>query len=363
VSTGTGIGYVDDTLVLVTGCKEVSAGCDNCFAATLTSGRLAHLPQYHGLAVAGKFTGEVRCHPERLLIPLRQRKGRRIFVCDMGDLFHPGVPDLFIARTFAMMALSPQHAYLILTKRHARMRVLLSSREFRDAALGAMAQLAQAARLRDGGQAAITAFTWPLPNVHLVVSVESQQWARIRIPALLATPAAVRGVSAEPLLERVTLAHWLGREVWANTAGPGGGVGGQALTPGPGIDWVVTGGESGKGARPPHPDWFRLLRDECGDARVPFYFKQWGSWAPWQPGPRGAERHLGDRTGPRAAWVTPEGETHPWDYPAAYAANRVWALMEKTGKAAAGHTLDGRTHTELPAAAAGPPESAPMAAG
>ena len=200
----------------VAGCTKVSPGCDHCYAEAIAT-RFAGTPAYpDGFAVT--------LHPDRLTQPLRWTRPRRIFVCSMADLFHADVPDDYIAQVFEVMALAPQHTFLVLTKRHARMRSLLSSRF-------------------DGD---------PLPNVWVGVSAEDQHWWDIRVPALLETPAAVRFVSAEPLLGPI----------------------GPALMAG--LDWLIVGGESGPHARPMDPEWVRDLRDGAGDAGVPFFFKQWG---------------------------------------------------------------------------------------
>lgn len=232
------------------GCTHVSPGCDNCYAARLASGRLAHTARYAGLAVDGRFTGEVRLVPEVLSKPLRWREPRRVFVNSMSDLFHDAIPDEYIAEVFAVMLLSPQHTFQVLTKRHARMRALLSSKAFRDAVW------ADACAYTTLGFTA-DRFTdaWPLPNVWVGVSVEDQKWADIRVPALLDTPAAVRFLSCEPLLGPIDLASYIGGRL---------------------ISWVIVGGESGPRARPMHPDWARSLRDQCTAAGVPFFFKQAG---------------------------------------------------------------------------------------
>jgi protein gp37 len=117
MSGPTPIEWTDATWPIVAGCAPASPGCDHCYAARNTSGRLRNLPAYAGLATGGEFSGEIRLLPERLGWPLRQRKPRRIFVCSQSDLFHPKVPDEFIARTFAVMAAAPQHTFQILTKR------------------------------------------------------------------------------------------------------------------------------------------------------------------------------------------------------------------------------------------------------
>lgn len=222
MSDGTKIEWTDATWNPVTGCAKVSQGCKNCYAERDWK-RLSAMPQtvYFGR----KFT-DVATHNDRLGQPLRWKRPRRIFVNSMSDLFHLDVPDDFIERVFAVMAHAKQHTFQVLTKRPDRMRHV--ARYIADI----------------NGR--------PLPNVWLGVSVEDQETADERIPILLDTPAAVRWISAEPLLGPINLHERL--------------------------DWVVAGGESGPNARPMHPDWLRSLRDQCNAAGVDFLFKQWGEW-------------------------------------------------------------------------------------
>ena len=248
MSDNTGIEWADATWPIVAGCTHISEGCENCYAAKLTSGRLRHLPEYSGLAEHGRFNGTVRCLTDRLDWPLHWRKPRKIFVSDMADLFHEAVPDEFIVAVFGIMAQTPQHTYQVLTKRHGRMRSLLNSDKF--------CLTGMAAALSKGLD--VEAAPWPLPNVWLGVSAEDQHWADIRIPALLRTPAAVRFVSAEPLLGRIDLS--LGRSGYWRS-----------------LSWVIAGGESGPGARPCELEWLRSLRDQCVDAGVPVFIKQLGA--------------------------------------------------------------------------------------
>jgi protein gp37 len=315
------IEWTEATWPVTVGCDHISAGCDHCYAATLTSGRLAHLPEYAGLAEHGRFNGTVRCLAERLDRPLKWRKPRRIFVCSMSDLFHESVPDEFIAEVFAVMASAQRHTFQVLTKRHGRMRSLLSSLDFRSAVRGATVRL-----LRTGHPDFRAVDEWPLPNVWLGVSAEDQHWAAIRVHALLATPAAVRWVSAEPLLGPIDLRNLktgngaLIDALCGDVKTPDGTI--YAACPGS-VSWVVAGGESGAGARPMHPDWARSLRDQCQDARIAFLFKQWGA--------------------------------HRWVEHSRYDdATQCWVAdgiePQRVSKKLAGRELDGRTWDEYPRA-------------
>jgi protein gp37 len=331
MSDGSEIEWTDATWNPITGCTMVSAGCTNCYAMGLAGTRLAHHPSRAGLTrdSGGRpvWTGEVRLNEGWLDQPLRWRRPRRIFVCAHGDLFHEGVPDEWIDRVFAVMALSPQHQFQVLTKRPERMR-----RWFDTDAEGRVWDLSM-----DPGfdASALPSPDWPLPNVWLGVSVEDQPTADARIPLLLATSAAVRFVSAEPLLGPVDLTRWSGLEGDADF----------------GLDWVIVGGESGPGARPMHPDWARSLRDQCAAAGVAFFFKQWGEWAPHKPQAGGDLG--GDVRAGRVVAVHPSGR----DGAAIMAATgKVQSepgtvYMRRVGKRAAGRLLDGRAHDDMPGAA------------
>ncbi|WP_068929322.1 DUF5131 family protein [Planobispora rosea] len=278
----------------VRGCTKVSAGCDNCYAEAIST-------HWNG---PGSFE-VVRLVPEVLDAPLDWRKPRRVFVNSMSDLFHADVPDEFILEVFTRMWWAPAHTFQVLTKRHARMATLIPTLE---------AEL----RRREADLTLVdcpTPLTWPLPNVWLGVSVEDAHWARIRIPSLLRTPAAIRFISAEPLLGPLDLTGWLGTD---------------------GLDWVITGGESGPRARPPHPAWFRSLRDQCAAAGVPFFFKQWGQWSPDIDGPG----HL--------VGVLPSGVVLNAPSPDDFAEGSA-TMRRCRSKHAAGRELDGRTHDDFPA--------------
>jgi len=297
----------------------------------------------------GATTG-VALHSERMGLPLRWRKPRRIFVCSLADLFHADVPDRFLAETFSVMARCPQHVFQVLTKRPARMRALLASSTFatdvRERALNAVVK-------------PVAPMPWPLSNVWCGVSVETQQWADARIPILLDTPAAVRWISAEPLLGPVDLAGFLPRTADASwypvdcRHGHGGcPVCDRVLARDDALSWVVVGGESGPGARPAHPDWFRSLRDQCTSAGVPFHHKQNGEHAPVCDKPRHGDLWVPPTPYQTALW-------EPDDYRARsnLSVTNEWrgaggtALVRRVGKKAAGRELDGQIWDEYPVGA------------
>jgi protein gp37 len=268
----TAIEWTDETWNPVTGCDRVSPGCDNCYALTLAK-RLKGMgqPKYQrdgDPRTSGPGFG-LTVHPSAVNIPLRWRRPRKIFVNSMSDLFHKDVPDNWLADIFAVMATARQHTYQVLTKRHGRMRHLMNDGDF----------ISQVLSRAIGKGLPPGEWAWPLPSVWLGVSVEDQDWARKRIGALQATPAAVRWISAEPLLAHVDLSPWLPRPFerdqcgyWLDEHLPEK----RRFFSGPSIGWVVAGGESGPGARPFDLDWARSLRDQCAAARVPFLFKQVG---------------------------------------------------------------------------------------
>ncbi|HMG63760.1 MAG TPA: phage Gp37/Gp68 family protein [Streptosporangiaceae bacterium] len=244
----------------VTGCDDVSPGCDHCYARKFAE-RWRGTPGHH---FENGF--DVTLRPERLEQPLRWKRPRRIFTNSMSDLFHKDVPDEYIACVFTVMAKARQHTFQVLTKRHARMRSLLSSDEFQ--------LMCFASALVRGWD--LEGTSWPLPNVWLGISAEDQKWADIRIPALLDTPAAVRFVSAEPLLGPIDL------RVHLNGSCPEhdfpGGFCVQRDHPGVRrLNWLIVGGESGPGARPMDEEWARTLAIQATRARVPVFMKQMGS--------------------------------------------------------------------------------------
>jgi protein gp37 len=348
MSDTTTIEWTDSTWNPVTGCTKVTPGCDNCYAETFAE-RWRGTPGHH---FENGF--DLTLRPNALTMPLRWRKPRKVFVNSMSDLFHKDIPDEYIARVFAVMALTTQHTYQVLTKRHGRMRSLLNSSDFRLACETAQAELIndESTPMSYYEREQKTSQWWsdfakPLRNVWLGVSVEDQQRADLRIPALLETPAAVRFLSCEPLLGPVDLhlpvdhsTHE--RDHIDGTPWP------QCLDcstqdtsvdwtvpDGPGIGWVIVGGESGRNARPMSPDWARDLRDQCQTANVPFFFKQFGEY---QPTDRMA---IGRPQKGHALVGDPIDDLgHRWE-------------MRRVGKKAAGRELDGRTWNQVPAVTTG----------
>lgn len=257
------IEWTDEVWNPVTGCSKVSPGCKNCYAERLhRRGIMKAMPPYQPWN-ANNALVNVTLHSDRLERPLRWKKPRMVFVNSMSDLFHEQIPSHTIATIFATMARARQHTFQVLTKRPRRMERLLNQQAFNDTVSGMVASKLPPRRIEHWYHSPHK-FPWPLPNVWLGVSVEGQLLADGRIPLLLQTPAAVRFVSAEPLLGPIQLG--VGGEFFDY------GVGDQAS-----IDWVIIGGESGPGARPMEISWARQIIGDCRNAGVPLFVKQLGS--------------------------------------------------------------------------------------
>ena len=282
----TKIEWCDEVWNVITGCSKISSGCQNCYAER-TSKRLRGR---FGYPEDDPF--RVTFHPDRLDQPLKWEKPRHIFVCSMGDLWHENIGFDTIDIVLDVISRSSQHTFLILTKRPHRI-------------------------LEFDKWAGSDKPRWiPFSHVWYGVTAENQQTADERIPILLQIPAAKRFVSIEPMLGWVDIRKYLSR-IWT----PRGQDYPTEKTIG--IDWVIAGGESGPRARPMHPDWVRSIRDQCQEAGVPFFFKQWGEWelAPWA---------FGD--------PSPLNKTIVYD----------GKIFEKTGKKEAGRLLAGREWNERP---------------
>lgn len=269
------ISWTEKTWNPVSGCSPVSEGCANCYAKRMAQ----RLRGRCGYPADEPF--KVTLHPDKLKEPLRMRKPARIFVCSMGDLFHEDVPEKFICRVWDVMRYARNHTFLVLTKRPGKMlRWFQSVQPCSEHGLGGYMVYGGTPKSY-GGKGVIVgeAKHWPLPNVWLGVTCESQERADERIPILLQTPAAVRLVSVEPMLGSTDLRHLHYRRITeidalAGTHGLIRPHGGKCAK----LDWVICGGETGPGARPIHPDWARSMRDQCQAAGVPFHFKSWGAY-------------------------------------------------------------------------------------
>jgi protein gp37 len=367
----TGIEWTDATWPIVQGCDYASPGCTHCYVPR-TLWRLMHNPS---LAIAEPlqdlvrmhengmpvFTGALALREDRLTWPLKWKKPRRIFVPSHGDIFHKDVPDAFLDKIFAVMALCPQHTFQVLTKRAARMNRYLTTHRIAER----VAKVSVEILPLEGDNALVGAEidkqvaltsgwdVWPRPNIWLGVSVEDQARADERIPLLLETPAAKRFLSCEPLLGAVDLTALetnrqpevyeaeitnalTGRYRWeldGNTDASSG--------IGPRINWVIGGFESGPNARPGHPGWGRSLRDQCAAAGVAFFWKQNGEYIPAVEGDDGTRMYWdADDGGPegrfakrRAKVIYPFGDDQG---------------VARVGKKAAGRLLDGREWNEVP---------------
>lgn len=352
------IEWTDATWNPIRGCSRVSPGCENCYAERQAMRFSGEGQPWHGLVrrVNGHptWTGKTRLIESMLDEPSRWRRPRRVFVCSMSDLFHESVPDEWIDRVFAVMALCPQHTFQVLTKRAARMRDYCSSSATLGRVTALVAEVCEGTsgadfklQHHDDGLNGIR-----LENVWLGVSVENQEAADERVPRLLETPAAVRFLSCEPLLGAVDLTRICDRSkpraLWINCIEP------KEASPahseliamlGPDypyarIDWIIAGGESGPGARPMHPEWARSLRNQCVGTEVPFFFKQWGEWAPHRAQPGGDEG--GDVRRGRVRYLQGDGREPDGHF------RKGDAAVAHVGKRAAGRVLDGHEYSHFP---------------
>lgn len=318
MADGTKIEWTDATVNAINGCTVLSPGCKHCYAM-----KQAHrVEARRGLTVQSAggmvWTGDVRFNEKALVQPLSWRRPRKIFWNAHGDIFHEKVPDLWIDRCFAVMALTPHHIHQVLTKRSDRMREYLTTPGRHPMILSEAVEIGgKTITLRAGEND----WPWPFPNVWLGVSVEDRTRMLERAADLKETPAAVRWWSAEPLL------------------GDLGEIPPQLMP-----DWIVLGGESGPKARPMHPDWARSVRDQCAAAGVPFHFKQWGAWAPGGTWPHLQDPAIANERG--FGTILPDGSYRGRGFFPKEARNAadVW----RVGKKAAGRLLDGVEHNGFP---------------
>lgn len=370
MSTKTKIEWTEVSWNPIVGCTKVSEGCRNCYAIRSANRMNGNIAAYQGLTkivnVKPEWTGAVRFIEERLLQPLKWQRPRMIFVNSMSDLFHEAVSDAQLENIFAVMCVAQKHTFQVLTKRPERMKSFLCQPHISSSIRF---------KIEEGMGYKIDYFekSWPPSNVWLGVSVEDQKTSDERIPLLLQTPAAIRWISAEPLLGSIDISRFIGtrndgikNDVY-ECQSCGHIADGAFFTLSNGIDydvicpnchgneeevgektvgnlhWVVTGGESGPHARPSHPDWFRSLCDQCLAASVPFFFKQWGEW--------GTVQQLAVYKNSQLATVDPStgnfylrDKAHNLSMPV-----DTFNTMLRAGRKAAGRLLDGREWNQYPA--------------
>lgn len=341
MARNTEISWTNATWNPIRGCSPVSPGCKNCYASKVAKRFSFPGGPYEGLVrinVAGDRTddwnGKINFIEKHLLDPLGWRNPQRVFVNSMSDLFHENVSDAWRDKIFAVMALRPQHTFQVLTKRPERMLAYLGGeraiQQVREAMIGMQVSRIHLART---GEPVSEWSGLPFPNVHLGVSTENQATADARIPLLLQTPAAKRFISAEPLLDELSIKRWIWPMHWhwdskyrtpeeAKASGAYAELKPQGLVSAHStfLDWVIVGGESGHEARPMHPQWARNMRDECVVAGVPFFFKQWGEWV-----------SVSEVAGKGKHYTFSDGAT-----------------VRKVGKKNAGALLDGKMWREFP---------------
>ncbi len=289
----------------VLGCSRISPGCKNCYAIKDVH-RMSFNPNpkvkaaNQGLTVVNgngpNWTGKVRLIPERLEIPINTKKPTTYFVNSLSDLFHESLEDDAIDRVFATMALTPQHRYQILTKRSERMQEYFAGPGSRQECIMIRAEYESGL---DRYPNLIPRWPLPLPNVWLGVSVESRDYL-YRIDHLRKTPAAVRFLSLEPLLEDLgDISRYLKPRKATTAVRCKGLPWGEDVPALPGIDWVIVGGESGPGARPLDMQWVRSIVRQCKEAGVPCFVKQMGA-DPWESGDGDEGPNAGNRLLPKS---------------------------------------------------------------
>jgi protein gp37 len=319
------IEWTEQTWNPIIGCSKVSEGCENCYAEKMAFRLMRMRVDGYEFVLKGEnyedpdnfkflpqWNGETHLVKSALEKPLKRKKPTKYFVCSMGDLFHESVPFEWVDKVIDSISKCKQHTFQILTKRPERM-------------LAYWKQCYDEAGLSFGD-------TVPAKddNIQWGVSVENQEQANKRIPILLKIPVGFRFVSIEPMLGPIDFYDIiLGNELYHSLKGFGDISGSLGHFGGPKLDWVICGGESGKNARPVHPNWVRSIRDQCKDSDVPFFFKQWGEYV---------DIHHGYDV----INESKESETHTFG--SQYTSHNVY----KVGKKKAGHLLDGVEHREMP---------------
>lgn len=315
----TGIEYGQVAWNITSGCSPVSEGCLNCWAKPMAKRQAGR----NGYPKDDPF--KITLHYDRLKDPFKWKKPRTILVSFMGDLFHPDVPDEFINEVFNTMSNAQWfhgHRFMVLTKRPERMKTVIEAIE------ADIMEQRKPIKNPDGSTTQKLTFSLPLNNIWLGVTAENQARADERIPILLQIPAAKRFVSIEPMLGPVDIMQYLLPQVYT-----------PPYPDRSALDWSICGGESGPGARPMHLGWVRDLRDQCVSTGTPFYFKQWGEWAPM-----GLLKANG-----KSIYLKSDGIVMPnIDYAAGKDEILNPIRMVKVGKKKAGRLLDGQEWLQMP---------------
>lgn len=276
----TKIEWADEVWNPVSGCSKVSPGCVNCYAERFAK----RLAGRCGYPKVNPF--QVKVHYNRLKNFDFGKKPKRIFVCSMSDLFHDKVPKFAIDNVLEIIAANPQHNFIVLTKRPQNLDDKIYESE-----------ILTPIRVLGGGDY--------LPNLWLGISAENQEWYDERIGYLLDIPSGKHIVSLEPLLGPINLGEHIKK-----------------------LDWVIVGGESGNFQRRCEqlikPDWVRSIRDQCLAANVPFFFKQWGTYCPYNQMTENARELVADSDVPRED------------------------SLFHLGKKLSGRELDGQTWNQIP---------------
>ena len=398
------IEWTEATWNCLYGCSRVSPGCEHCYAERFVHRFAGPGQRYEGLTVLRKkgpvWTGKVKLAHDRLVVPLRWKRGRRIFVNSLSDVWHDEVPFEFICAMYGIMAMCPHHTFQLLTKRSRRMvewyemtsELVDPVGHCVDLAGQYLCQLpnqgsitwAEVDRIKKDALPRAAGRAWPLDNVWLGVSAEDDRSLAARAGHLLACEAVVHWISAEPLVGPLDLAPWI-RAVegcteceWRGSYDELVAQGGHDLCPDcrkegtmttyygederreadPRIDWVVVGGESGNQSRVMDPRWVQDIEAACDQAGVPWLFKQWGEWAPVGRGrvevPLTDDGLMFDLPNPQEVVGTPRemmSVRGPQDsrHRLFRAIGDHW--MERVGKKTAGRLLGGQTKDGYPAIA------------
>jgi protein gp37 len=338
----TGIEWCDSTFNPWIGCAKVSPGCDNCYAEVSTPSRTMGIvwgatAERHKTS-AGNWAQPIKWNRDAEEFKAKHGRRRRVFCASLSDVFDNAVPDQWRVELFALIRMTPDIDWLLLTKRIGNV----------------------------GKMIPVDFDSEIYSNVWLGISVVNQEEADRDIPKLLSIDVALRWLSMEPLLGPVDIfrwlyptgvtcmdvcpdAHYVARSEIETVKGsqnevcpicPNCGLVAQWTGYDLGIDWVIVGGESGHAARPMHPNWVRSLRDQCQEASVPFLFKQWGEWAPHEAragGDEGADLRSG-----RVRYLIGDGREFDGHF------RKGDAAVAKVGKKIAGRMLDGKQWTEYP---------------